>query len=110
MTAPAASAAAIPTPRLFAQLAPRAPQKAPVSICPSMAMLMTPVRSHMTPASAPRISGTARVSDCSSRLTMSIGDPIEPVPAQQKKATTKSTATAVVTHGSRFFGKPRATW
>ena len=35
-----------------------AAKNAPVSSCPSIATLTTPLRSHITPASAPKISGS----------------------------------------------------
>ncbi len=67
-----ASSAAIRTPvsaaaisaaaALFVVLETTAAVKAPTRNWPSIAMLMTPDRSHRTPASAPRISGVAKFS------------------------------------------------
>src|SRR4051795_7883010 len=54
-----------------------------------MATLMTPERSHSTPARAPRISGTAvRIVFCS-RPSKSNDVPEEPVTDQHRKLTTK---------------------
>ena len=106
--APPTSANAIPTPRLCATVAASAAQNAPTSICPSMATLMTPVRSHRMPAIAPRISGTDRKTVCCSIPTTSIALPLVPVAAQHRNASTNSSTAAVTTHGICRRVKPRA--
>ena len=55
------------------------PTQAPVSMTPSMAMLITPDRSHRMPASAPSVIGVARRTMRASISTMSIR---LPAPAQ----------------------------
>jgi len=54
---PASDPAMMPSHRTPNALAKIAPANAPSSSWPSIAMLMTPDRSHRQPASAPRISG-----------------------------------------------------
>ena len=49
----------VPKIRFPVMAAPKKPAKALISICPSMPMLMMPLRSQMMPTMAARISGTA---------------------------------------------------
>ena len=56
---PPTTAATSPATALKIRLAKTAARKAPTRNWPSIAMLITPARSHMTPARAPRISGVA---------------------------------------------------
>ncbi len=66
--------------------------KAPTSSWPSIAMLMTPERSHMQPARAPRISGIEPVRVFCSRLTVLIGM-VLPASAQHSSDITKNSRT-----------------
>ena len=76
-------------------LAMTAPAKAPRSSWPSMAMLMTPDRSHRQPESAPSTSGIeASIVDCMSDTN---GSGIRPASDQHRKATTKASVTVPAT-------------
>src|SRR5690606_9077022 len=68
------------------KVVPRTAPKAAVSIIPSMAMLMTPERSHMTPLKAAKVRGTART-----RVLWSMASRLRllPAAAQMRKAPTK---------------------
>ena len=68
-SSPPASAPAIRPNHRPNALATTAAANAPSSSWPSIAMLMTPDRSHMQPASAPSTSGIERLSVLCSRLT-----------------------------------------
>ncbi len=59
MNAPPSAPASSPSQTLPKRLLTSAPAKAAVRNCASMAMFMTPARSHSTPASAPKVRGTA---------------------------------------------------
>src|SRR5262245_58837080 len=59
---PLTAAAARPAAELSVAEATTAAVNAPTMNCPSIAMLITPDRSHITPARAPRISGVAKFS------------------------------------------------
>jgi uncharacterized membrane protein len=67
---------------------------APNSSWPSMAMLITPERSHRQPASAPRISGMVAVSVPWPRLMTLSG--IAPASAQHSSETTKHASTTAM--------------
>ena len=62
-----------------------APANAPPSNCPSMAMLMIPLRSHKIPAMAPSVIGTLRVT-VSCNMPVMLNEP--PDVAQAKNPTT----------------------
>ena len=66
----------------------RAAVQAPASICPSIATLITADRSHITPHSAPRISGTASAIVLLSRPTTSTKANELAEASQQIRATT----------------------
>ena len=70
------------------ELAITAPANAPRSNWPSMAMLMTPERSHRQPESAPRTSGIeASIVVCMSDTN---GSGVRPASDQQRKDTTNA--------------------
>src|SRR5690625_4662866 len=81
--APATGAASTPTYGLPTIEATTAAMNAPPSSCPSMAMLITPVRSHITPDRAPKIRGT----DSANPPTNSeVSEIVAPAPTQVRKA------------------------
>ena len=82
-------------------LAITAPAKAPRSSWPSIAMLMTPDRSHRQPESAPRTSGIeANMVVCISDTN---GSGIRPASHQHKKDTTNASITPVATSRRESF-------
>ena len=62
ITTPAIAAATSAATALSVVLATTAAVNAPTRNCPSIAMLITPARSQITPHSAPRMSGVAKFS------------------------------------------------
>src|SRR5690625_5854797 len=86
--APATGAASTPTYGLPTIEATTAAMNAPPSSCPSMAMLITPVRSHITPDRAPKIRGT----DSANPPTNSeVSENLAPAPTQAGTAVTHAT-------------------
>src|SRR3954447_25191966 len=100
---PATAAASRPTKALPESEPATAAANAPKSNWPSMAMFTTPERSHSTPESEPKISGTARVTEpASSPYRATFGVLALPT-TQVRKAPTKSTAkTATSQPGTRL--------
>src|SRR5205807_2063899 len=72
ISTPARIAAATPSQRLWLAKATAKPTKAPVSMMPSRAMLVTPDRSHMTPPKAASASGVAVTSVCEPKTVTSL--------------------------------------
>jgi hypothetical protein len=69
---------------------------------------MTPERSHSTPASAPRISGTARKIVCCSSPSRSSEVPFVPVSDQHKNENTTAAIETPTTHRIVRRENPRA--
>jgi hypothetical protein len=90
-TAPATAAASSPTKGFLVIVATMAAVKAPPSSWPSMAMLITPTRSHSTPESEPNTSGTASVTEPAIRPAREMLGVRAPPTTQMRKAATKST-------------------
>src|SRR3954451_3316257 len=89
---PAAAAASRPTTALPESEPATAAANAPKSNWLSMAMFTTPERSHSTPESEPKISGTASVTEPGSRAYRATLGALALPTVQVRKATTKSTA------------------
>src|SRR5215468_4980037 len=95
------------TRNMIANIASTAATKAPVSSCPSIAMLMTPARSPSRPASAPSISGMDAVRvPCSRSMTWS-GPTELPASAQASSDSRKQSSTTAM--DSRFPQRGRST-